>query len=61
MTDTKAAFDIIRKAAKEHPDKEGTPIALALIDVAEELLSKLERIAVATETLAQIELAGLRS
>ena len=50
---TKEAFDIIRKAVTTHPDKEGSPIALALIDVTEELLSKLERIAVATETLAQ--------
>ena len=47
--DQKEAFTVIRKAASEHPDKEGVPIALALIDVVEELMSKLERIAVAVE------------
>ena len=47
--DTKQAFEIIRKAATEHPDKEGVPIALAIVDIAEEYLSTLKRIADASE------------
>lgn len=50
--DLKLAFTVIRKAASEHPDKEGVPIILALVDVAEEIMSKLERIAVAAERSA---------
>ncbi len=50
--DMKEAFDIIRVAIKDHQDKEGIPVATALLTVAEELLSKLERIAVAAETSA---------
>jgi hypothetical protein len=50
--DTKEAFDIIRVAIKDHQDKEGIPVVLALVDIAEELLSKLERIAVAAERSA---------
>lgn len=49
---TQEAFDIIVKAINDHPDKEGVPIATALVIIAEELLSKLERIAVASETSA---------
>jgi hypothetical protein len=47
--DTKQAFETIRKAATEHPDKEGVPIALAIVDIAEEYLSTLKRIADASE------------
>lgn len=51
--DLKPKFDLIRLAIKTHPDKEGSPLALAALDITEEFLSKLERIAVATETVAQ--------
>lgn len=48
-TDLKDKFDMIRQAIKEHPDQGGSPLAFAALDVVEELLSKLERIAVAAE------------
>lgn len=53
MADLKPQFDIIRAAIKDHPDKSGTPLAIAALDVIEETMSKLERIAVATEAVAQ--------
>ena len=53
MTDkTDQAFQIIRQAVSTHSDKESATVALAVVDIAEEFLSKLERIAVAVETTA---------
>lgn len=50
--DLKPQFNTIRAAIEDHPDKGGIAVALAALDIAEETLPKLERIAVATEALA---------
>ena len=49
---TDEAFEIIRVAIGNHPEKDGIPIATAILTITEELMSKLERIAVASETVA---------
>ena len=54
MTDkTDQAFQTIRQAVSTHSDKEGATVALAVLDIAEEFLAKLDRIAFAAETLAE--------
>jgi hypothetical protein len=50
--DMKDKFEIIRQAIQADTHAEAKPVALAAIDIAEEFLSKLERIAVATEAVA---------
>lgn len=52
----KAQFDLmrvmVRRDMKDGHDRDSAAMASAMIDVAEELMSKLERIAVAAETIA---------
>lgn len=45
--------DTVQKDIADGHDRDSANMASSMIDVVEELMSKLERIAVATETIAQ--------